>query len=71
ENEDRLLSILKSAGDISANSRELQFYQTDWPSIYHLSSLRGNLLRPFLGHFSSGKSVLELGAGCGEQLAPQ
>jgi SAM-dependent methyltransferase len=37
---------------------------SDWPTLYHLSSARANLLRPVAGRLQ-GKSVLEIGAGCG------
>lgn len=65
ENENRLLKILKSAKDVRVNSKELHQHQNDWPSIYHLSSLRGNLLGPLMDTMLPGKSILELGAGCG------
>ncbi|WP_122560309.1 class I SAM-dependent methyltransferase, partial [Pseudomonas viridiflava] len=39
-------------------------YCTDRPKLYHLTSSRGNIFRPF-EHLLKGKSVLEIGAGCG------
>ncbi|MDD2987866.1 MAG: class I SAM-dependent methyltransferase [Zoogloea sp.] len=36
----------------------------DWPTRYHFSPRRANLLRPLLPYFE-GKDVLEVGAGCG------
>ncbi|WP_071987800.1 methyltransferase [Pantoea sp. Sc1] len=45
-------------------SQELAGYIKDWPSQYHLTSKRSNLLRPF-GKSFKGKRVLEIGCGCG------
>jgi len=36
----------------------------DWPSLYHLSGTRANILRPFQRTLA-GADVLEIGAGCG------
>ena len=36
----------------------------DWPTYYHLTPLRANILRPFIKQISAGRT-LELGAGCG------
>jgi len=63
EIEARLFSILSGAQDLSSSSPELQTHISDWPSEYHLSQTRANLLRPF--NFSGVKRVLELGCGCG------
>lgn len=52
------------AKDRSVSSDELFATCDDWPSLYHLSPERSNLLRPF-GDFLQGKRVLELGCGCG------
>lgn len=60
--ENKLLQHIKSCRDISDGSAELRNGITDWPSEYHFSPYRTNLLRPF--NFS-GKRVLELGCGCG------
>jgi hypothetical protein len=61
--EERLLRVLTEAADLSTMSRELITKITDWPSEYHLSPQRHNLLR----HLDrlDGARVLELGAGCG------
>ncbi|MCL6690569.1 class I SAM-dependent methyltransferase [Pseudomonas sp. R3.Fl] len=63
ETENRIHRIIAQANDISVFSRELQAACTDWPTTYHLSSARGNLLRP-LERFLRAE-VLEIGAGCG------
>jgi SAM-dependent methyltransferase/regulator of replication initiation timing len=44
-------------------SQELNAQITDWPSFYHLSRLRANLLRPV--HDLLRGRILEIGAGCG------
>jgi len=61
--EERLLQVLTEATDLSTMSRELVTKITDWPSEYHFSPERHNLLR----HLDrlDGARVLELGAGCG------
>lgn len=61
--ERRLGSIISEAHDISVLSPELATHCTDWASLYHLSSTRANILRPFESLFSG--DVLEVGAGCG------
>lgn len=61
--EDRLLLALQSCRDISCASTELSAHIGDWPSEYHLSPVRHNLLRLF--SFSTGDRILELGCGCG------
>ena len=64
EVEERISKIIKNAEDISVLSSELRSHCTDWPSLYHLSSLRSNLMRPFIDCLNSA-DVLEIGAGCG------
>jgi len=64
EVERRLADIIAAASDCSVLSRELCRHITDWPSRYHLSQLRANLLRPFAA-LLPGKTVLEIGAGMG------
>lgn len=59
----RLLEILRQSSDRSDGSDELALQADDWPSRYHLSRSRSNLLRPFL--LEPGMRVLEIGAGCG------
>lgn len=61
--EARLREILTSTADLASNSIELQQHITDWPTEYHLTTARANLLRGF--DLSGVKRVLELGCGCG------
>ena len=60
-----LLDTLRGAGDVSIFSRELAAACKDWPSRYHLSAERANLLRPLEAELGPGRVVLEIGAGCG------
>lgn len=62
--EERLLARVRATADRRVLSEELRAGITDWPSRYHLSPLRANLLRPLAG-WLNGKTVLEIGAGCG------
>ena len=64
ESENRVLNVIKKAKDLSSLSDELETHCTDWPSTYHLSKRRGNLLRPFVDHLKN-KTVLEIGSGMG------
>lgn len=61
--EDWLLSSLKACHDVSSGSAELAALIRDWPSEYHLSPARHNLLRPF--KLGPSDAILELGCGCG------
>lgn len=61
--ETELARIIREAKDVSVMSDELPQYCTDWAKLYHLSAVRGNILRPF-EHLLNGR-VLEIGAGCG------
>lgn len=61
--EDYLFSVLKASADVSANSAELLAAIRDWPSEYHLSPARHNLLRHI--PFKPTDRILELGSGCG------
>ena len=61
--ERNLLDVITAAGDIGTLSVELSRAITDWPSRYHLSPARANLLRPF-AEILRGRT-LEVGAGCG------
>jgi GT2 family glycosyltransferase/SAM-dependent methyltransferase/glycosyltransferase involved in cell wall biosynthesis len=61
--ENRLLEIMVQATDRAVGSLELERSIIDFPSRYHLSSRRANLLRP-IQHLLGGR-VLEVGAGCG------
>ncbi len=62
--EEKILSVIEKAEDISLYSAELVKQQNDWPSRYHLSADRVNVLRPFAQSLA-GAAVLELGCGCG------
>ncbi|WP_456789412.1 rhamnan synthesis F family protein [Cellulomonas sp. P5_C5] len=63
EHETWVADIVRSATDTSSGSRELEAGIKDWPSLYHLSHQRGNLVRPLLDTLRG--PVLELGAGTG------
>lgn len=52
-----------AAVDRRVQSDELAAHMVDWPTTYHLSRARTNLLRPF--RWRAGLRVLEIGAGCG------
>lgn len=62
--EERIRRAVFSADDLSVGSPELAAAVRDWPTRYHLSPERANLLRP-IEHLLRNRSVLELGAGCG------
>ncbi len=64
EVEARLAAIVSDAKDLSLFSPDLRRGQTDWPSTYHLSPTRANLLRP-VQDILKNADVLEVGAGCG------
>jgi len=61
--EQYLHEVIRAAGDRQSLSEELEEKIRDWPSEYHLSAKRANLLRGF--DFSDMGHVLELGCGCG------
>ncbi|UZN01918.1 rhamnan synthesis F family protein [Cellulomonas sp. S1-8] len=63
EHETWVADVVRSAKDTSSGSRELEAGIRDWPSLYHLSHQRGNLVRPLLPALRG--PVLELGAGTG------
>ncbi len=63
QSEAKLYQILSTATDLSCDSSQLQNQICDWPTQYHLSNTRANLLRPL--NFSGITRVLELGCGCG------
>jgi hypothetical protein len=60
----RIEKVVAAASDRSLFSPELAAACSDWPSYYHLSRTRANLLRPFAQRLM-GADVLEVGAGCG------
>lgn len=59
-----LLETVRTRTDRTVLSGEIQSAIVDWPSRYHLSAVRSNLLRP-LTQWLNGRRVLEVGAGCG------
>lgn len=61
--EGELLDILGAAHDRSTQSDELASHIHDWPTRYHLSPLRANLLAPLT--VNAGDRVLEVGCGTG------
>lgn len=63
EIEARLAAIIQQASDLSVLSSELRQHCTDWPSLYHLSGTRANIMRPFVNVLKG--DILEIGAGCG------
>ena len=63
KSEHELDNILRNAKDLSSSSLELQSHIHDWPSEYHLSSTRANLLRAL--NLNGVSRILELGCGCG------
>lgn len=60
----RLKGILKNTSDLTLLSTELKQHCTDGFFLYHLSSARANILRPFASTLA-GSRVLEIGADCG------
>ena len=63
EAENHILHCVRRAKDLSSTSDELSRMIRDWPSQYHLSSARSQLLRGF--HLDPTSSALEIGCGCG------
>ncbi|MGK5090438.1 glycosyltransferase [Deltaproteobacteria bacterium TL4] len=63
ETENYIEACVRNAKDLGTHSPELVAAIRDWPSHYHFSPMRSNLLRPF--QWKDCRSVLELGAGCG------
>jgi O-antigen biosynthesis protein len=61
--ESELLEFMKNADDRSIGSDELAAGIHDWPSMYHLSRARANLLMPF--NISGTHRVLDVGCGTG------
>ena len=63
EIEMQIASVIQKATDISVLSTELRQHCADWPSLYHLSGTRANIMRPFQSILKG--DILEIGAGCG------
>ena len=63
EIEQRLKAIFTNASDLSCTSYELKSHISDWPTEYHLTPVRSNLIRAL--DLTGVKRVLELGCGCG------
>jgi SAM-dependent methyltransferase len=63
ESEQYLEKVFASSNDLSSTSAELENWIKDWPSEYHLSRRRSQLLRGF--EYSPASTVLEVGCGCG------
>ena len=61
--EDDVLAVLRKVEDTSSGSVELAEHIVDWPTCYHLSPQRSNLLRPL--NITSSLRVLDVGAGSG------
>ena len=64
ENETYIFHTIQTSEDLSVESPDLNKKIIDWPSKYHLSSQRANLLYPVL-NIISGAEILEVGSGCG------
>jgi len=63
QTEKYLEQVLNRASDLSSDSVELEQWIRDWPSEYHLSRKRAQLLKGF--DFDRKLRVLEVGCGCG------
>jgi O-antigen biosynthesis protein len=63
--EDYLLNLFLSKNHMNSYPVEMQRHIKDWPTRYHLSHMRTNLLESVKGLFSPDSKVLELGAGMG------
>src|SRR6185312_4166333 len=63
EQEAYLLQCVRQAKDLRSSSPELRKLIRDWPSEYHLSAARRNLLMPFA--ITLQHKVLEIGSGAG------
>ncbi|ELP25596.1 Glycosyl transferase, group 2 family protein [Pantoea agglomerans 299R] len=64
DSENYIFDTIRNASDVTVDSKELGKFIVDWPSTYHLSSVRANLLRPFQS-WMKDKRILEIGCGCG------
>ncbi len=63
KNENYVFDSFKNAKDTSIFSMELFDRIKDWPSEYHFTTYRQNILRPL--SIKENQTVLEIGAGCG------
>jgi 2-polyprenyl-3-methyl-5-hydroxy-6-metoxy-1,4-benzoquinol methylase len=63
ETEDAILNILKDVRDLSSSSDELENKIYDWPTQYHFSRIRHNLIRHL--PIDKTQTVFEVGCGCG------
>jgi len=63
ESEKYLDKVFRAAQDLSTTSTELEGWIKDWPSEYHLTVKRAQLLSGF--RFDRSLKVLEVGCGCG------
>ena len=63
EEEKYIFDAIRTARDVSCSSDELPAKIKDWPSEYHLSPVRINLMAPF--QIEPATRVLELGCGMG------
>ncbi len=61
--EEYLQRVFSESTDLGSQSAELAAQIRDWPSEYHLSNKRANLLRTF--DLSGISHALEVGCGCG------
>ncbi len=61
--EDVVLRALQGANDTSSGSDELAAQIVDWPTRYHFSRLRANVVRPL--RIDARHRVLDVGAGTG------
>ena len=61
--EEDVLSALEKVADHSDGSDELYSHAVDWPTTYHFSPRRSNIMRPF--EIKKRHRVLEIGAGTG------
>lgn len=61
--EHELLDVVTNASDTSSISDELASHVHDWPTRYHLSRQRANLLRTL--HVTEDMRILDIGAGTG------
>ena len=63
ETEQYLARVFHEETDLATGATGLQRRIIDWPTEYHLSGARANLLRPY--NLQPINNVLELGSGCG------